>query len=135
MPTRKRMSSMENELKADYMIKRSINKSTFTKEGYKERWITLDKEYLRYLDGTLKVSLYNWQYKYYVKILRSSKEKFSSYFCKLWLLLFKLMYQHLLVIINMLKGWPGYKYDGMGLQLKNVCFSSMFMAVGTFFTL
>ncbi|KAL5012838.1 hypothetical protein ScPMuIL_011389 [Solemya velum] len=54
MPTRKRMSSMENELKADYMIKRSINKSTFTKEGYKERWITLDKEYLRYLDGTLK---------------------------------------------------------------------------------
>ena len=46
------------EILAEYMLKRSVNKSTlFFNENYKERWFVLDNDNLKYFDGSLGVSL------------------------------------------------------------------------------
>ena len=45
------------EILAEYMLKRSVNKSTlFSNENYKERWFVLDNDNLKYFDGSLGVS-------------------------------------------------------------------------------
>ncbi|XP_022322441.1 tyrosine-protein kinase Tec-like isoform X1 [Crassostrea virginica] len=41
------------ETKKDFMMKRSLNKGTFINaSNYKSRWFVLDREFLRYFDGT-----------------------------------------------------------------------------------
>ena len=50
------MSSTETEVKVDNLLKRSVNKTTFTKENYKSRVFVLDTNFLRYHDGKLQVS-------------------------------------------------------------------------------
>ncbi|XP_041359830.1 tyrosine-protein kinase TXK-like [Gigantopelta aegis] len=47
-------SSPEPEIKVDCLLKRSVNKTTFTKENYKSRLFILDPNYLRYNDGKLQ---------------------------------------------------------------------------------
>ena len=52
------------EILAEYMLKRSVNKSTlFSNENYKERWFVLDGESLKYYDGSLGVSSHHLIYK------------------------------------------------------------------------
>ena len=47
---------------AEYMLKRSVNKSTlFSNENYKERWFVLDNDNLKYFDGSLGVSSFRGQ--------------------------------------------------------------------------
>ncbi|KAK3099157.1 hypothetical protein FSP39_000263 [Pinctada imbricata] len=40
--------------KCDFMMKRSQNKATFTKQNYKSRWFVLNREDLKYYDGSLE---------------------------------------------------------------------------------
>ena len=43
------------------MMKRSLNKGTFINaSNYKSRWFVLDREFLRYFDGTFDVSTLFW---------------------------------------------------------------------------
>jgi len=55
------MAALEQYVKKDFMVKRSMMKSwLIKKENYKCRWFLLTKHYLCYCDGNFEVGLFSF---------------------------------------------------------------------------
>ena len=48
------------QIKTDFMVKRSQMKGIFKSENYRSRWFVLTSKVLRYHEGALEVSDVNW---------------------------------------------------------------------------